>query len=384
MLNRFLLSLTGWYSFRTDIKDFPVFLNRLNESGVPFWGARADGGCGHVRVSLFHHSVTVSASEGIAEEEKRFGLPFIIYKYRRRAGLAVGTVIGLLIMFASSLFVWDVRVTGNAEISDARILKELSFLGVDVGTFIPSIYAPKAGTELLLSLPELSSAYVNINGTTVTADVIERRRKPESERKGSDEIVASEDGMIVKVEAYSGKPLVSHGDVVTKGQPLITGSYVYGAETEIRSEAKGCVYAEVKKTFVFTVPLSLPCREYTGRTDVKTSYNVLGKDFDFFYGPPTDYELFEAEIRSERKNLFFLSLPVTKTTLCLREYRTAFIKITPDEAGRRAEKAFLDRCAEIDGEIVSRDAKLVYDENAHAVTLVGRVTVICDIAEPSE
>ena len=383
MLTKFIIRLTGWYSLRTTEKDFPVLLNRLNEADVPFWGARIKDGYGYVRIALFDYAAAKNVSGGIAEDDRHIGLPFIIYKYRNRIGLIVGSIVGLLLMFLSSLFVWDVRVTGNGDIPETTILKALSECGVRIGAFIPDIYAPEAGTRLLLSLPQLSSAFVNIDGTILTVDVIPRREKPEIEDFGGTfDVAASEDGVIVGVEAYSGKPLVSHGDVVTKGQLLISGNYLYGAETEIESNARGKVFAETKKTFVCTIPLSYPYREYTGRTDIKTSYNILGKNFDMFYGQPSDYELFEAEIRSEKAGLFFLSLPVTKHILTLREYRVSYAEITQEDAKRKAERAFDAWCAgEIDGEIVSKDAEFVFDSGAKAVTIVGRVNVICDIAE---
>ena len=383
MLSKWITRLTGWYTFHTGYADISLFLNRLNEQGVFFWGVQTKDEYAYVRVALFDHPRAITASEGIAEESGHIGLPFIIYKYRKRVGLIAGTISGLLLMFVSSLFVWDIDITGNAEITDARILGELKSHGVCVGTFIPRINAPQAGTRLLISMPELSSAYVNIDGTIITVDVIERRSKPEIVcDSGHNDITASDDGVIVSVEAYSGKPVVSHGDIVTKGQKLILGSYLYGAETEIHSNARGKVLAEIKKTFVYTVPLSFPCREYTGRTDVKTSYNVLGKDFDMFFGSPSSFGLFDAEIKNERLNLSFLSLPVTKSTLTLREYRTSTVRLTKRDAEKQAEKAFLAWCAnDIDGELISKDCKFSYDPVTESVTIVGRANVITDIAQ---
>ena len=383
MLNKIVSRIAGWYTFRVKETCLPTFLNGLNERGVVFWGVRIQDGYGFVRVTLSDHARALSAAGGIAEEVTRIGLPFIIYKYRNRIGLLAGTILGLLLMFVSSLFVWDVRVTGNAVISSSRILAELKSHGVCVGTFIPGINAPQAGTKLLISMSELSSAYVNINGTIITVDVIERRFKPDiTFDDGYNNVVASDDGVIVGVEAYSGKPVVSHGDVVTKGQTLICGSYLYGAETEILSNARGKVLAEVKKTFVYTVPLSFPCREYTGRTDVKTSYNVLGKNFDTFYGPPSAFGLFDADVKNERLSLLFLSLPVTKSTLTLREYRTSTVRLTRRDAEKQAEKAFLAWCVnDVDGELISKDSKYIYDPASDSVTIVGRVNVITDIAQ---
>ena len=84
----------------------------------------------------------------------------------------------LLIFFVglvwSKLFVWEIQVTGNETVSSARILNALAECGVEPGSFWPAYTCDTLRSQLLLKVPELAWATVQIYGSR--AEVVVRER----------------------------------------------------------------------------------------------------------------------------------------------------------------------------------------------------------------
>ncbi|MDD4124675.1 MAG: sporulation protein YqfD [Eubacteriales bacterium] len=386
MWYKLLNKITGWYLIKTPEEQGARLLNALNEDKVLFWGMKSKDGWMYVRFSAFScaHGLKAAEKAGIeASLEKAIGLPFIIYKYRKRHGLVAGTALGLMLILISTLHVWKINITGNNEIPDKVILSALSEAGIDIGTYIPTIRPNSVRTSLILNLTELSSASVNIKGNHITVEVIERKRPPDFEDySGFFNVVASRDGYIVSVEAYSGKPLVKKGDVVVKGQLLIAGQYPSYRGITIATHARGSVQAVIYQDFVTSVPLDFQYKLYTGNTDTKISYNILGSDINLFLGAPVPFVNYDAQISKNEVAIGFLKLPVVKTTLFTREYVKQTMEITVDEAKQKALAAFNSWCeSDTEGPVLKRNYEIIYDEVARCVTITGTAEVLVDIAE---
>ncbi len=386
MWYKLLNKVTGWYLVKAPEKQGAKLLNALNEDDVLFWGAKNRDGYMYARFSAFSCGQGIKSAaraEIDLEIEKAVGLPFIIYKYRRRHGLAFGSALGLILILISTLHVWKIDVTGNADIPDKIILTALADAGVDIGTYIPSIYPNSVRTALILGLPDLSSASVNIKGNHITVEVIERKRPPViADYSGFYNVVATRDGQIVSVEAYSGKPMVKAGDVVVKGQVLIAGQYASFRGVNIVTHARGSVYAMIYQDFATSVPLDFQHKRYTGNTDTKISYNILGRDINLFLGALSPFTFFDTEVSTEELTIGFLKLPAVRTILFTREYARVTEEITVDEAKQKALAAFNAWCeSDTEGNILKRNYEIIFDEKARCVTITGTAEVLVDIAE---
>lgn len=386
MWYKLLNKITGFYLVRMPEKHGARLMNALNEEKALFWGAKNKDGHMYMRFSAFSapHALRTAKSAAVdVEIVKAVGLPFIIHKYRKRHGLAFGTLLGLGLMLYSTLYVWKIDITGNKEIPDKMILTALAEAGVDIGTYIPKIHYTRVRTALILNLTELSSASVNIKGNHVTVDVIERKRPPEiADYSGYCHIVAARDGQIVSMEAYAGRPLAKAGDVVTKGQVLITGQYLSFRGLNMLTRARGRVMAVAYMDFVISVPLKIQYKRYTENTDIKVSYHILGRDFNLFLGALSPFTYFETEVKGENLKLGFLKLPAVKTTLYTREYVRESREISPGEARERALRAFYAWCEnDTEGPVIKREYEIIEDPRGGCVTLVGTAEILLDIAK---
>ena len=385
IINGFISRLTGFYGLCSHEGKGIEFLNALNSSGAYVWRLQSDGAAARARVSVFGYKAAMKAINELGYTEKAYGLPFIILKYKKRAGLAVGSALGLILIFVSTLFAWEIEITGNKTVGEKEILYVLEELGIKNGSFIPSIDVGGTNDRLVSALPELSSASLHIDGTKLCVDVIERVRPPERvDASGVYDVVAAHDGVVLRVEAYNGRPEVKAGDTVVKGQVLISGYYTAGDEPRvvIAAHASGRVVAGYFKEFVYTVPLDFRVRSYTGRTEIRTEYGLFGGEIRTYLGKAFPFALFEAELNVQKPALGPLKLPVTKATLTLREYSYETVSLTRDQAEEKALGAFEAWCDEdIEGKCESRYYIMEYDENTNSVTIRGTAAVSADIAE---
>ena len=172
-----LHSVAGEYTVRLECADPLPFLRQLTLNNLLFWSLHGGDGVWYLKTTLSCGELLLNnaARAGIhAAIEKTKGLPFLVAKYKKRPGLLLGLIFGLALLFYSELFVWKVTVNGNETVSEAAVLQALEEQGVTVGSYIPHIPILKVQNLVLLSFHELSSIAINVKGTHVQVEVLER------------------------------------------------------------------------------------------------------------------------------------------------------------------------------------------------------------------
>ena len=136
---------------------------------------------------------------------KKTGLPFFTFKQRKRVGLVIGVAAAIITVSYLSTMIWTVSVSGNENISDEQILNVFSSLGVKPGAKRRDINAKEISDEALKIFDgDLSFAVVNLNGSNASVEVRESVPAPKIEDNETPcNIVASEDGVVTKVQLYS-------------------------------------------------------------------------------------------------------------------------------------------------------------------------------------
>ena len=114
-------------------------LNLLSENGIEFWeSVPKDGFC----ISLKIHSADypeIQSLRGLSGldikmSSARGGKRIAKHVKRRIVFVTVFSV--LVVMLAlSSLFIWNIEVSGNEKLSDAEIIRALNDCGISYGTF---------------------------------------------------------------------------------------------------------------------------------------------------------------------------------------------------------------------------------------------------------
>lgn len=274
---------------------------------------------------------------------------------RRRWGFVIGLGLCFLAVSFLSKFLLVVEVTGNETVPTAVILSQLQRVGVRPGAYGPAIREKEVANEALLGLPELSYLAVNIYGTRAEVVVHEAEKKPKLlDESIPTDVVARADGILEDISAQSGRALFQDGDVVAKGEVLITGELdlkepEYGTVDlgRLVVHAAGSATARTWRTLEETVPLTAWGRAYTGEARKGYGIKILWFDLDFLQNSSISGGRYDKITRTEQLTLFDHPLPVWFTSTTLRPYELEERLVDQEEVVLRLEQVLSARLAEL-------------------------------------
>lgn len=190
------------------------------------------------------------------------GLPFLARRLWGRAGLVVGLILGVLLLLGAQSVVWDIRISGNEQVSDRSIEETLAACGFGVGTSLRGFEADKLENDVLMRDGRLAWISVNRKGTVAYVEVREKVPRPDEGAKEPCDIVAAHSGVIQRVELEAGNVRVAAGQTVDAGEVLVSGLYD-SEQMGIRfTAAKARVFARTHRVLTVTIPLSYEQKVY--------------------------------------------------------------------------------------------------------------------------
>ena len=313
--------------------------------------------------------------------EKKFGLPFLFVRGRRRSGLIAGAVAAALLLALLSRSVWVMDVRGNSAVSEGEILYVLRRQGVYPGAFKSDVDLISAEQNALLELPELSWLAVNLRGSRASVEVRERTKAPEAVPLSSPcNVVAARSGTITRISAFNGDAVVKVGDSVAAGDLLVSGLTDEAGAVHAIAE---CV-AEVPVKIEVFVPYVTQEREYTGESVKKTTLHLFNLNIPLSFFKKIDYNEYEYTVSTDYMRFAGGSIPLGRTVTEYREYVTVEKRITPREAADAAKREARERA-----EREKRDCVLLSETESVAFLPDGAVCTIellleTDIAKEKE
>ena len=153
---------------------------------------------------------------------QRGGLPFVVRRLRRRPGLVVGAALGAALVAVLGSRVWEVRLQGPPELDRPGVLRALAELGLRPGAARGAVRPEQVERELLLVRPEVAWADVRLHGSVAVVEV-RLRRDGEGGVGATGDVVASHGGLVTELSVLQGWAVVHPGEVVRRGQVLISG-----------------------------------------------------------------------------------------------------------------------------------------------------------------
>lgn len=204
------------------------------------------------------------------------GLYFALNRLKRRKVLLAGVVFFVAAVYLLSSVVWRVEVNVQNEVLKNSVLKDLEQWGLKPGVFKYNLDKKYFLDKILHNYKNVSWAEIEIRGSRVIVELVERDMPPEVEEGTPCHVVADKDGIIYEVLPLRGEALVKPGDTVSEGDVLISGRVSLtggdGEEKELLVRAKGIVKARVWYRESVEVPLVETVKTYTGR--VKRAYKI--------------------------------------------------------------------------------------------------------------
>lgn len=391
--------LTLWNYLRgyviIQISGFSVerFINLAVHKGVYLWDVVRTSDKAEMKVSARAFKLLKPCAKKTKCKIKiagRRGLPFVMFKYRKRKLLAIGVLFFIGFLFFLSSFVWMLDVRGNERLHADEIVEFLQEKGLAVGTFKYGVDTKSLEKELMARFDDISWINVYIKGTKATVTLTETIEKhPIVDKSTPCDIVASKDCLITFMATSAGTPKVKVGDVVQKGDVLVSGELLVGTDesnlvrryVHAQSEVRGKMYYEMN----FSVPFEYIVKNFTGKIQKDYSIIVFDKQINIFK-PKVKFRNFETF--TSRKQFKFgddYPLPAISMRNEYREYVPQTMSRTVDEAKKIADSLLTNKIIqEFDIDIDILDKRVEYSENGGYLNVKATITTFERIDEAVE
>ena len=157
--------------------------------------------------------------------EKR-GLPIFLWRNRGRKGWAVSFLFFFLLLFFLSRFVWQIDWSGNRRYTDNELNHYLQTLQIQEGIPKQRISCARLEEELRGKFEDITWVSARLHGTRLSIRLRESEVPVNREQESGEDcdLTAVSDAVITSVVVRSGIPLVKAGDIVKKGQLLVSGT----------------------------------------------------------------------------------------------------------------------------------------------------------------
>ncbi|RHT23121.1 sporulation protein YqfD [Clostridium sp. AM33-3] len=315
--------------------------------------------------------------------QEKLGLPFFLYRNRKRKLFAVGAASFFLLLFVLSRFIWNISFSGNLLFTDDMLTGQLREIGVCYGMPKRGVDCDRIEEELRSRCSRIVWVSAHVSGTRLqirireneTADGIPLRE--ESPRN----LVAETAGTVVSILVRAGKAVVQPGDEVEKGQILVEGMLPVtndSGEVErtlfVRADAD--IRLRTTKIYREWVPHFQTVRSYTGK--MQRGFRLRAGAVDILAMPPLagkrNWDLTGVSRQIVLFGDFFL--PVWTEAITAREYEKVERKRTKTELNdltKAVHERKLQKLTEKGVQIIENDVKIL--DNSNGWIICGSMTV---------
>lgn len=212
---------------------------------------------------------------------RKYGLPYFLKQHKKRAAFLIGFLLFCVMVYVLSLFVWEVKVTGEDKLVADSLLKEIEEQYVPLGTIKSKIDCSKLEESLRKDFDEISWISCELKGTSLTVYLEEGMApKAQTEDFQTGDLVAAKDAVLTKMITRQGTPVVKVKDTVKKGDILISGTiYIYDDNNEVMETsyvaADGDVYGKTTEEYEDYVDLKYYKKIYQGKEKKHITFYFL-------------------------------------------------------------------------------------------------------------
>lgn len=310
-------------------------------------------------------------------------LPLLKRALGQRVSLFALALVVALNLIAPTV-IWDVRVSGCERLSASFVEEALATVGVAVGTPWRSFNTGQAETALLAAYPDVGWVSINRLGSIAYVSVREADRPPlVLPDVGYSNVVAAADCIIEDINVTSGYPAVKVGEVVKRGDVLISGIPPAGSEGKA-CHASGSVLGAVDDLISIEIPSVSIEKTYGEGLKSGLSVKILNFSlniFKIYRNSASECVIIE---NNENCRLFGkYDIPVT----FVHEYSVPYTEVRRELeparlvelASRRMREAILARTER--GELIRAQTDGSFGDSGYSMTT--RVTVIEEVGRDS-
>lgn len=258
------------------------------EKQIDFWGVYPEDDYTLVlRTRLKHAHKILSLSDKCCceiEVLEKSGAPIEARKIKKRYVLWALPLIFVVLLVASSFFIWKIEIVGNETVSKIEILNALEDSGVYIGAYSPKFTSDNIRSRVLIRVPELKWISVSVFGSRAYVEVRESTEIPELlDEDEPVKIVSEQSGIIERISVLRGFSLFKKGQTAAKSDKLIDGAVPSTFDDMEIVHAEGSVIARTWYEICDVMPLQYIEKAYTGKTKSRFAL-IVGNNRINFYG----------------------------------------------------------------------------------------------------
>lgn len=341
MANKLFDQVGGTITAKLKGKNEEKVINMALTRGIYLWDIKKteDGMNMKVRSSGFRALQNIAAENNYElDVVTKEGLPFYRNLIKRRMGFIGGALIFIMALYLMTSFIWSIDISGSHNVDRKKILLTAAKYGVYQGAAKWSFSRSEMEQGMLRDISELAYVELDVQGVKAHIKVVEKIL-PKNEITGPCHMVATKDGVIDYVLVLEGQANVKPGDVVGKGDILISGIIIPQRENQYAENpgenqenenldepyqvrARGEVKARVWYDGYGECKLKSEKTVLTGRR-LRTVYlETPWKTFTLKGSKDNDYSLYAKKITKK-----YLNTPVGSIGLCIQTMQEQSKKI---------------------------------------------------------
>lgn len=318
-------------------------LNLCTKNKISIWSAKFKNGKINCKITVkdFLKLPKILRKSGIRVHIlKKSGFPFFIKRYSKRFGIFTGFILFFAVLYMMSGYIWIIDVVGNTKTATSEILNVCEQIGIKTGVKASSISAKNAAQQLLLKTDTLAWSSFNIEGCRLTVNVTEIKEKPEDNSKATN-LKASADGIITHIDVKAGNCLVKVGDVVKKGDILVSGIIESENNTKF-VHSIGTITAKTETELTLEEPLKKRKSYPTGKVKQKSVLEFFTLKIPLYLGGET--EQYGCEIKEKSLRIFGQNSPLKIYTKKFVFERCETVTQSLDDAKNELLKKLQEEC----------------------------------------
>ena len=272
---------------------------------------------------------------------KRYGLPFFMSKMGRRKIFVAGFLCCMLFWMLTSGYIWNIRIEGNYVLTDDVLLDYLEEKNVRVAMRKERLQIEELEKALREDYNVITWTSVQLKGTTLLIYIKENEmpdydQDSQSEKTEGTDLIATKAGTVSYIITRSGVPQVALGDVVEKGDVLVSGAVpVYNEDTTVRKYQYVQSDADIMLRYTESVSVKRDIlyeeKMYSGKQKKMFMLGIKDRELNLKLGK-IPYE--EYDVSGEKKQVKLLDhlyLPLFYGKKTVQEYEMIRQKHTEEE-----------------------------------------------------
>ena len=314
--------------------------------------------------------------------QEKLGLPFFLYRNRKRKLFVTGILSFFLLLFFLSGFIWNISFAGNLQFTDEVLLRELKEIGVSYGMKKSGVDCDKIEEELRSRCDRIVWVSAHVAGTRLQIRV--RENATAGGIAGKDNtprnLISEKAGTVTSLIVRAGKAAVQPGDEVEAGQLLVDGRIPITDDSgevvrtlPVRADAD--IRLRTTETYTEQVPRFRTVRSYTGKERTGIRLRIGSLDVLAML-PLTGEKNWEIAGSFHQAVLFEdFYLPVWLERLTAREYdnfERKWTKIELDALTKTLHERKLQNLMQKGVQIMENDVKIL--DNSTGWTIQGTIT----------